>query len=80
MQPTANVHDHLSCPRRPEAADVVDEAAALDATVHRLDPHPAPCDAPIDSVLRPREGSPPRLLVGMITSTWGSIHARQPRS
>ncbi len=62
MQATANFQDHLACPRLPETADVVDEAAALDATVHRLDPHPAPCDAPIDRFLRTREGSPPRLL------------------
>jgi hypothetical protein len=62
MQATAHFHDHLSCPRLPEAADVVDDAAALDATVHLLDPHPAPCDAPIDRFLRTREGSPPRLL------------------
>ena len=80
MQATANFHDHISCPRLPETADVVDDAAALDATVHRLDPHPAPCDAPIDSFLRTREGSPRGFLVGMITSTWGSVNARKPRS
>ena len=40
MQATANFHDHLACPRLPETVDVVDEAAALDATVHLLDPHP----------------------------------------
>jgi hypothetical protein len=62
MQATANFHDHISYPRLPETADVVDDAAALDATVHMLDPHPAPCDTPIDSFLRTREGSPPRLL------------------
>ncbi len=62
MQATANFHDHISCPRLPETADVVDDAAALDATVHMLDPHPAPCDAPIDRFLCTREGSPSRLL------------------
>ena len=55
MQCTADFHDRISDPCFPEAADVQDDAAALDAAVDMLNAHAPTSDAPIHRLLRPRE-------------------------
>jgi hypothetical protein len=55
MPGTADFHDRLSDPRLPEAADVLDDAAALDAAVDRLNAHAPTSDALIRRLLGPRE-------------------------
>jgi hypothetical protein len=54
MLPTADVHDHITDARLPEPASVVDDAAALDATVDVLDAHAATSDAAIGGFLAAR--------------------------
>jgi hypothetical protein len=61
MQGTADFHDQVPDARLPEAAEVVDHAAALDAAVDVLNAHAPPRDAPIRGPLRAREGAAPRL-------------------
>jgi hypothetical protein len=61
MQCTADVHEQIADARLPQAAGVVDDAAALDAAVDVLDAHATACDAPIRRFLRAREGPAPRL-------------------
>jgi hypothetical protein len=61
MQRTADFHNQVTDADLPEAADVVDNAAALDAAVHMLDTHPPASDAPVGGFLRACEGSPPGL-------------------
>jgi hypothetical protein len=61
MQCTADFHDHISDPRLPEAADVVDDAAALDAAMDVFDAHAPTSDAPIRRFLDPCELSASRL-------------------
>jgi len=51
MQRTADLHDQISDTRLPEAADVVDNAATLDAADDVLDAHASTGDAPIRSLL-----------------------------
>jgi hypothetical protein len=55
MPGTADFHDRLSDPRLPEAADVLDDAAALDEAVDRLNAHAPTSDALIRRLLGPRE-------------------------
>jgi len=62
MQPTADFHDPIADARFPQAAGIVDDAAALDAAVDVLDTHAAACDTPICRFLRARQGPAPRLL------------------
>jgi hypothetical protein len=62
MQRTADFHEQIADARLPQAAGVVDDAAALDAAVDVLDAHATARDAPIGGFLRAGEGSPPRLL------------------
>jgi hypothetical protein len=52
MQRTADLHDQISDTRLPQAADVVDDAAAFNATVDVLDTHTPTGDAPIRGLLR----------------------------
>jgi hypothetical protein len=61
MQRTAHFHDHIADARLPQAAGVVDHAAALDTAVDRLDTHAATRDASIRGFLRAREGAASRL-------------------
>jgi hypothetical protein len=61
MQRTADFHEQIADARLPQAAGVVDDAAALDAAVDVLDAHATARDAPIRRVLRAREGPAPRL-------------------
>jgi len=61
MQCTADFHNRISGPRLPKAADVVDDAAALDTTIDVLDAHAPTSDAPIRRFLGPRELSSSRL-------------------
>jgi hypothetical protein len=56
MQRTADFHEQIADARLPQAAGVVDDAAALDAAVDVLDAHTSAGDAPIGGFLRPREG------------------------
>src|SRR5258705_3590503 len=62
MQRTTDFHDEITDARLPEAADVVHDAAALDAAVDVLDAHTSAGKAPIRGFLRAREGPAPRLL------------------
>lgn len=62
MKRTADFHDPIADARFPQAARIVDNAAALDAAVDVLDTHAAACDAPIRRFLRARQGAAPRLL------------------
>jgi hypothetical protein len=61
MQRTADFHDQIAHARLPQAAGVVDDAAALHTAVDMLDAHPATRDAPIRGFLRAREGAASRL-------------------
>jgi hypothetical protein len=61
MPRTADFHDQISDARLPEAAEVVDDAAALDATVDVLEADTPASEASIASFLRACEGSAPRL-------------------
>ena len=64
MQRTADFHDQIADADLPEAIGVMDDAAALDATVDVLDPDPATGDAPLGPVLGAGAGPPPWLLGG----------------
>jgi hypothetical protein len=57
MQRTADFHDQVADARLPEAAGVVDHAAALDAAVDVFDAHAATGNASIGGFLAAREGS-----------------------
>ena len=57
MQRTADFHDQVADARLPEAAGVVDHAAALDTAIDVLDAHAATCNAPIGGFLAAGEGS-----------------------
>jgi hypothetical protein len=57
MQRTADFHDPVADARLPEAAGVMDNAAALDAAVDVLNAHAAAGDAPIGGFLAAGEGS-----------------------
>ena len=80
MQRAANFHDPIADTRLPEAARIVDDAAARDAAVDVLDAHTTAGDPPIRGFLRARELPPRGFLVGMMISTWSSVNARKPRS
>ena len=80
MQGPADFHDTIADARLAEAARVLDEATALDAAVDMRGAHTTADDAPIGGVLRACEGWPRGFRVGMMTSTWSSVHARKPRS
>jgi hypothetical protein len=58
---TLTNHTRTADVRLPEAAGVVDDAAAFDAAVHVLDAHAPAGDAPIGGFLRACEGSATRL-------------------
>jgi hypothetical protein len=62
MQGTADFHDAIANARLPEAAGVVDDAAALDAAVDVRNAHAAARDAPIRRIADRRSGrtTPPR--------------------
>ena len=61
MHCTADFHDHIADARLPQAAGVVDDAAALDTAVDRRDAHTATRDAPIGGFLAARAGPASRL-------------------
>jgi hypothetical protein len=61
MQRTADFHDQITDARLPEAAGLMDNAAALDAAVDVLDADAPAGEAPIRRFLRTREVPPPRL-------------------
>jgi hypothetical protein len=61
MQRTTDFHDEITDARLPEAADIVDDAAALDAAVDVLDAHSTAGDASIRGFLRACEGPAPWL-------------------
>jgi hypothetical protein len=61
MQRTADFHEQVADARPPQATDVVDDAATLDAAVDVLNTHTAAGDAPIRRFLCPRELSSSRL-------------------
>jgi hypothetical protein len=52
MQRTADLHNQISHTRLPETADVMDDAAALNAAVDVLDTHAPTGNAPIRGLLR----------------------------
>ena len=56
MQRTADFHDQIADPRLSQAADIMDDAAALDAAVDVFDTHASAGDAPIRRFLQAREG------------------------
>ena len=64
MQRTADFHHQIVHTRFSQTARVLDNAAALDATVDVLDTNPTTRDPPIDRFLRPRELPTPGLLHG----------------
>jgi len=55
MQRTADFHHAIADAGLPQAAGLVDDATALDATVDVLDAHAAARDAAIRRLLRTRE-------------------------
>jgi hypothetical protein len=62
MQGTTDFPEPIAEARFPEAAGIMDDAAAFDAAVDVLDAHAPAGDAPIRGFLRAREGPAPRLL------------------
>ena len=62
MQRAADFHDQITDAHLPQAACVVDDAAALDAAVDVLNADAAACHPSIGGFLGPREGSAPGLL------------------
>jgi hypothetical protein len=62
MQRAADFHHQITDAYLPQAARVVDDAAALDAAVDVLNADAAACKPSIGGFLRPREGSAPWLL------------------
>ena len=60
MPCTADFHEQIADARLPQAAGVVDDAAALDAAVDVLDAHATARYAPIRRFLRAREAPAPR--------------------
>jgi hypothetical protein len=52
MQRAANVHEQISTPRLSEAADVLDDAAALDEAVDVLAAHTPTGETPLRGLLR----------------------------
>ena len=62
MQRAADFHHQITDARLPQAADVVDDAAALHTAVDVLNAGTAACNPSIGGFLRPREGSAPWLL------------------
>jgi hypothetical protein len=62
MQRTADFHDQITDAGLPEAAGVVDDAAAFDAAVDMLDARTPAGNPPIRGFLLAREGPAPRLL------------------
>ena len=62
MQGAADFHHQITDARLPQAARVVDDAAALHAAVDVLNADAAACNPSIGGFLRPREGSAPWLL------------------
>ena len=61
MQRTADFHDQIADARLPEAAGVMNDAAALDAAIDVLNAHATTGDTPIRRFLCAREGPAPRL-------------------
>jgi hypothetical protein len=61
MPGTADCHEQIADARLPQAAGVVDDAAAFDAAVDVLDAHATACNAPIRRRLRAHEGPAPGL-------------------
>jgi hypothetical protein len=61
MKPTADFHDPSADARFPQAARVVDDAAALDAAVDGRDTHAAAGDPSMRRFRRARQGPAPRL-------------------
>jgi hypothetical protein len=62
MQRTADFHHQIADARLPQAARVVDDAAALDTTVDMFDADAPACDPSIRGFLGPREGAASWLL------------------
>jgi len=62
MQRAADFHHQITDARLPQAARVVDDAAALGAAVDVLNADAAARNPSIGGFLRPREGSAPWLL------------------
>jgi hypothetical protein len=60
MQRTADFHDEITDASLPQAAGVVDNATAFDATVDVRNAHTTTRDAPIRGFLRACEGPAPR--------------------
>jgi len=61
MPCTADFHEQIADARLPQAAGVVDDAAAFDAAVDGLDAHATASNAPIRRLLRAHEGPAPWL-------------------
>jgi hypothetical protein len=55
MQSTADLHHQITDPLLPQAAPVLHDAAALDATVDMLDPEPTLVQGLVCPLLLPRE-------------------------
>jgi hypothetical protein len=62
MQRTTDFHHQITDARLPQAAGVVNDAAALHTAVDVLNADAAACNPSIGGFLRPREGSAPWLL------------------
>jgi hypothetical protein len=77
MQCSADFYHQIADTGLSEAAGVVDNATALDATVNVLDADATAGDTPIRGFLCAR---PRGFLVGMMISTWSSVNAKKPRS
>ena len=80
MQGTAEFHHEIADAVLPQPDPVFDDAAALDATVNMLDPQPTVMQGLVGPLLFQGAFLAAGFLVGMRTSTWGSVHARKPRS
>ena len=80
MQGTAELHHQIADARLPQADPVFHDATALHTAVHMFDSEPAVVQRLVGPVLLRRQRLAAGFLVGMRTSTWGSVNARKPRS
>src|SRR5712692_2486643 len=80
MQGTAECHHQIADALLPQPEPVFDDATALDATVHMLDPQPTVMQGLVGQLLFQGSSWPRGFLVGMGIATWGNVNARKPRS
>ena len=80
VEGAAEFHHEITDASLPQADAVFDNAAALDITVHMLDPQPPLVEYLVGPLLLQGQLWPWGFLIGMRITTSGSVNARNPRS